>query len=165
MLLKTRHFGDITIDKDNIITFNDGIPSFENVKKYVVLDNPNNESPFKWLQSVDEPDLAFAIINPFLIKADYDIDLDDDAINALDIEKEEEVLIYSIVVVPEDVSRISMNLKAPVVINSRSKKAMQVVLDTDKYSVRHYILEELRKQRRAENACTDKKEGSVHSNR
>ena len=165
MELETKNFGIIEIDEKGIIHFPDGIPSFENVKKYTLLGSGTEESPFKWLQGVDDPTLAFAIVDPFEIKADYDVDLNNDVMKALKIEKPEDVLIYSIVVVPEDVSKMSMNLKAPIVINLENNLGAQVLLDTDKYNVRHYIIEELRRREVTKDAGSDKKKGTVHSHK
>jgi len=165
MLLKTRHFGDVEIDESKLIAFDEGIPGFENAKKFYIIENTDQTSPFKWLQSVDQPELAFAIVNPFLIKKDYDIEVNDTVAESLGVEAVEDVAVYSIVVVPEDISKISMNLKAPVIINTRNNRGVQVILDTDKYSVRHYILEELRRQEVEADAGTDKEKGTVHCNK
>ncbi|HOJ10378.1 MAG TPA: flagellar assembly protein FliW [Clostridiales bacterium] len=179
MLFNTRHFGEIEINEDKIISFEEGIPGFNNVRKFVILDtyttndnrydNMNNQnnsvSPFKWLQCVDEPMLAFAIVNPFLLKPDYDIELSNEVIEQLGIKNEEDVAVYAIVVVPEDISKMTMNLKAPLIINLKSKKGMQTILDTEKYSVRHYIMDEKAGQEVKANACADKKKGSVNCNR
>lgn len=148
MKLNTKHFGEIDIDEKGIIEFDEGILGFETAKKYVLLGTEDKESPFGWLQSVDMPELAFAIVNPFAIKEDYDIEIKDEVMNKLGIKKAEEMLVYSIVVVPEDMTKMSMNLKAPVIINTSNKKGAQVVLDTDTYAVRHYILDELNRQRK-----------------
>ncbi|MFZ5986029.1 MAG: flagellar assembly protein FliW [Bacillota bacterium] len=158
MLLNTKHFGEIEIEKDKILTFKDGIPGFEQVKKFVVLYSGDDTSPFRWLQGVDNGDLAFAVIDPFMVVRDYDIELPREAVDSLKIEKLEDVMVLSIVVVPEDISKISMNLKGPVIINTKNNRGMQVVLDTDRYSVRHYILEELRGQEVSAGAGSDKKE-------
>lgn len=165
MLINTKHFGEIEVDEAKIITFKNGLPGFENVKKYIIIGEENAQSPFNWLQSVDEPKLAFVIINPFIIVKNYEINLDNGALKELEIEKEEDVLVYSIVVVPEDINKMSMNLQAPLIINARNRKGMQLILDTDRYGVRHYILEELQRQEEAVNACSDEKKGSVDCNK
>lgn len=166
MLLKTKHFGEIEIDESGIISFMEGLPGFENNNKFIVLcNNEDAKSPFKWLQCIDEPQLTFAVVDPFLIRKDYDIEVSDEAVKLLGIEKPEDMLIYSILVVPEDLSKITMNLKAPVVINIKNKKGMQVILDTDEYGVRHYILEELSRQEVAGDACSIKEERPVHSHK
>ena len=74
-------------------------------------------------------------------------------------------MVLSIVVVPEDINKMTMNLKAPIIINTKNNRGMQVVLDTDKYGVRHYVLEELRRQEVIDNVGTDKKEGTSNSNK
>lgn len=193
MLLNTRHFGEIEIDEKNIISFDEGIPGFNHVRKFVIIDTENigdgeadskqvkknsgddNEkngcsaslesSPFKWLQCVDDPDLAFAIVNPFMIKPDYEIELSSEVIETLEIEKEEDVALYAIVVVPEDITKMTMNLRAPVVINVKNKKGVQTILNTEKYSVRHFIMEEKARQEVGADSCTVEKKRSVHSNR
>ena len=165
MLLKTKHFGEIQIEEMKILNFEEGIPSFEQIKKYVLLANGEDESPFRWLQSVDEPNLAFAVVNPFLIKTDYDIEINDEDTKSLAIENDEDVEVYSILVVPDDISKMSMNLKAPIVINIKRNRGMQVVLDTDKYGVRHYVLEELHRQEVNRDAGSDKKERTDYSNK
>lgn len=160
MILQTRHFGEIDIEESKILSFHEGLPGFEDVKKYTLLCGEDARSPFKWLQSVDAPKLAFAMVDPFAIKKDYEININNDVLINLGVENPEDVLVYSIVVVPDEISKTSMNLKAPVIINKKSNKGMQVILDTDKYSVRHYIMEELGEV--CDNACSDKEEGSVH---
>lgn len=165
MIINTKHFGEIEVEEGNILFFNEGVLGFENVKKYFLINDKDEDSPFKWLQSADQPNLAFVVINPFSIKKDYDIKLEKEIVEALEIEKEEDVLVLSIVVVPEDISKISMNLKAPLIINTERKKGLQLVLDTDSYNVRHYILDELREREVTEDACPDKKEGSDDCNK
>lgn len=146
MLICSSHFGDIEVKEEQIIDFYEGILGFEEVHKFALLDTEDPESPFKWIQCVDRPELAFALINPFAVKKDYDFEIRDEIADTLHIEDASHVLVFSIVVVPEDSAKISMNLKAPIILNTRNKKAVQVVLDTDKYTVRHYILDELRRQ-------------------
>lgn len=165
MLLETKHFGEIEIIEENVLSFDSGLPGFENIKKYIVIDNPDEQSIFKWLQSVDDPQLAFAVINPFQIRADYDFEISDEDATDLGIENNKDILVYSILVVPDDLTKVSMNLKAPVIINARNRKGAQIVLDTDKYTVRHYILDELRRQEVAVNACSDEKKGPDHCNK
>lgn len=146
MLLNTKHFGEIEIDENKIINFREGIPGFEDAKRFIVLYDGDESSPFRWLQSVDNAQLAFATVNPFMILNDYDIEISEETVSSLNIESIEDVMVLSIVVVPEDPNEMTMNLKAPVIINTKNNTGMQVVLDTDMYSVRHYIVEELRRR-------------------
>ncbi|NLL06442.1 MAG: flagellar assembly protein FliW [Clostridiaceae bacterium] len=158
MLLNTKHFGEIEIDESKIITFKEGIPSFEDLKRYIVLYNGDETSPFRWLQCVDDGQLAFAVINPFMILKNYDIEISEETVESLNIESITDVMVLAIVVVPEEPNKMTMNLKAPVIINTKNNSGMQVVLDTDMYSVRHYIIEELRRQEVNTGAGSNKEE-------
>ncbi len=159
-VLQTRHFGEIRIAEESVLKFDEGLPGFEQLNKFVLIGNEDKTSPFGWLQCVNEPQIAFAIANPFMIVADYDFELPDEAARELCIAKEDDVAVYSIVVVPDDLTRISMNLKAPLIINCSTNKGAQIILDTDKYTVRHYILDEIRRQEGGADAGTDKEKGS-----
>ncbi len=144
MVLNTRCFGEVELKEEKILHFSAGLPGFEHIKDYVILENSDEESTFKWLQSIDEPQLAFVIVNPFIFVEDYDFVLSDETIEKLEIDNESDVAVYAIVVVPDDLKKISMNLKAPIVVNAGKMKAAQIILDTDKYTVRHYILDEVK---------------------
>ncbi|QZY54318.1 flagellar assembly protein FliW [Crassaminicella profunda] len=142
MILTTKHFGEIEIDEEKIITFEEGILGFEDIKKYTVIVNPDKEVPFHWLQAVEYSDLAFVITNPFVFKKDYDFEIPEKVIEQLAIEKEEDVMIFSIAVVPEDMKKMTINLRGPLIMNIKNKKGKQIVLDTEKYSLKHCIFEE-----------------------
>ena len=165
MNLLTKHFGEIEFDDDGILSFEAGLPGFEKARRFLLIDGTEEQSAFKWLQCIDEPMLAFAVVNPFLIKKDYDFEVNDEVVDSLGISNEEDVSVYSILVVPEDLSKISMNLKAPVIINNKNNKAAQIILDTGNYTVRHYIVDEIRRQEVAENAGIDKEKGSNNHNK
>ena len=165
MLLQTKHFGRIEVEKEDVITFKDGIPGFEEIHEYILKNSTDDDSPFKWLQSVDEPQVAFAVVNPFIIKTDYGFELSDETTGRLGIGSQRTSGTFSIIVVPENPDRVSMNLKAPIVINSKNRKGAQIILDTDKYTVRHYILDELQKQEVSADAGTYKEKGSDDSNK
>lgn len=143
MILNTKHFGEIEINEENMITFEDGLLAFEEIKKYVLIPNTDGEIPFHWLQAVEDPELAFVITNPFLFKTDYEFDIPEKVVKQLEIEKEEDVVIYSIAVVPEDLRQITINLKGPVIINGSKKKGRQVVLESDKYPLKHQIFQDI----------------------
>lgn len=146
MILETKHFGKIEIREEDIIVFEEGIPGFEDIHRYGMISNEDPESPFCWIQAIEKPELAFALVNPFAIKKDYEFELSDESVSALGIEEPSQVAVYSIVVVPEDIKRISMNLKAPIIVNMNNKKAAQIILNSDKYTVRHFIMDELQNQ-------------------
>ncbi|WMM24212.1 flagellar assembly protein FliW [Tissierella sp. MB52-C2] len=125
------------IEKEKIIHFPEGIPAFEEEKEFVII--LNHDSPFSYLQSVKDKDLSFIIINPFEIFNDYDIIIPETARNRLKIERQEDVMIYTIVVIPENIENTTTNLLGPIVINTREMLGKQVILDDERYSTKHFI--------------------------
>lgn len=140
--LNTTNFGEIEIDKEKIFSFPDGLLGFEEDREFVIINNEDPEIPFQWLQSLRNPDLAFVIINPFLVYPNYDIRISKAVRDKLKIEDEKDVAIYSIVVVPEDMEKMTANLLGPIILNIDKKLGKQVILDDDRYSTKHYIFQQ-----------------------
>lgn len=141
MILNTKHLGEINIDQSAIITFEEGLLAFDDVKQYVIVENPDSEIPFSWLQSVDEPSLTFIITNPFLFKSDYGFDIPEKVIKQLKIETNEDVMTYSIVVLPQDIKKMTINLSGPIIINMKKKIGKQIILESNEYPVKYYIFQ------------------------
>ena len=142
MILNTKNFGPIEIDEQKIIHFPEGILGFETEKQFVIINNEDEENPFHWLQSINNPDLAFVIINPFFAYPNYDIVIPETAQEKLKIEDEKDVIVYSILVVPEDMEKMTANLLGPIIINMNEKLGKQVILDDDRYTTKHYIFKQ-----------------------
>jgi flagellar assembly factor FliW len=137
MLVKTRQFGEIEVEQPQVISFKEGILAFENIKQYILIPVENNPA-FTWLQAVDEPELAFLLVDPFLVKNGYFVDIDDKTRKALEIEKQEDVLVYTTVTIPKSgFKKATTNLLAPLIINIQKKKAAQLVLDESHGSIKH----------------------------
>lgn len=145
MNLKTKNFGEIEIPAEKIIHFPKGLIAFEDTNKYIIIDNPDKDIPFSWLQSIDKPDLAFVIINPYIFKPDYEFYLPKHIIKELEIEKETDVAVYNIVVIPDNIKKMTANLMAPIIINAPQKLGQQIILENTPYQTKHYILEEMQK--------------------
>lgn len=142
MKINTLRFGEVEVDENKILYFNEGIPGFEDVKRFAVLDNEENSS-FKWLQAVDQPHPALPITNPFNLKQDYEFEVDETTKSNLDLTSTDEIAVFATISIPDNVTRMSTNLKAPIVVNTSNNKACQVVLHNSTYSTRHYILDEM----------------------
>lgn len=140
MKINTKYHGEIEIEDKSIIRFEEGIPSFEDEKQFVILPW-DGDSPFLILQSVTSPSLGFIIINPFEYFADYTIDLNDSTIQKLKIENEDQVAIYTILTVQEPFEHTTANLSGPIVINVHEQLGKQVILNNDKYTTKHRIIE------------------------
>ncbi|WP_028307524.1 flagellar assembly protein FliW [Desulfitibacter alkalitolerans] len=129
MLVKTRQFGEISIDDKEIITFPAGILAFEENRRFIIIPVENNPF-FSWLQSIDEPSLSFLLIDPFSIQLGFYVDIDESLKDELEIKKQEDVLVHTIVTIPkEGFKKATTNLLAPIIINLEKKKAKQIVLD------------------------------------
>jgi flagellar assembly factor FliW len=139
MEMKTSRFGVIEIDEAKIITMRGGILGFQNLNRYIMILHEEG-SPFHWLQSLDEGSVAFIIMNPFLIKSDYEPEIDDRTIEILEIEKAEDIELMVIVSVRSEPVKITANMRAPLVINRQKKLASQVILDDEQYPVRYEIV-------------------------
>lgn len=142
MKIKTTNFGEIQIEEDKIIEFKEGLPAFEDEKKFVIILNEDEDNPFHFLQSTNTPELSFIIINPFEIFKDYDILLPEIATTKLKIENQEDVVVYTLVVVPEDMTKMTTNLLGPIVINQKEKLGKQVILEENKYSTKELIFKD-----------------------
>jgi len=141
--IKTTRFGDLEVNPNDIVTFNEGLLGFENLKKYFVVD-PGDSTLILWLQSTEDDKVAFPIIEPKIFKPDYIAKLLPADLNGLDLESLQAAKLYSILTIPANVTEMSANLKAPVVINSAKKVGKQIVLQDSKLSVKHEMYKQLK---------------------
>ncbi len=133
--LSTR-FGSFEVRDESILTFPSGLLGFPEQQRYVILDH-DTEAPFKWLQSVEEPSLAFVILDPAMIHPGYQIDVPADALSEIRTAQREELALAVILTIPsDDPGRITANLRGPLVISHQTKLGKQVVLSED-YPTRH----------------------------
>jgi flagellar assembly factor FliW len=139
--LETRDFGQVEIDEERVITMPTGMPGFPETHRFVILDREETR-PFLWYQCVDDPGLAFVIINPNLFEPDYAVDLK--AVlreMSWNSGREEDLAIYAIVNASEGIpEKITANLIGPLVINSKKKEATQMVITGSPYSHKQPVL-------------------------
>jgi flagellar assembly factor FliW len=132
-------FSNLVYSKDDIITFAAGIPGFEKNKEFVLVQIPDF-LPFEWLVCIDGTPLRFAIINPLLFSPDYEPDIQKEHLAELQIEKAEDILLYTIVTIKENPADSTANLVGPVLINKSRRIGKQFILDSDRYSTQEKIL-------------------------
>ncbi|WP_062199947.1 flagellar assembly protein FliW [Massilibacterium senegalense] len=132
--IHTKYHGIIEIESDKIITFEQGIPSFEEEKQFVILPF-SNEDPFFILQSIHTEALAFVMTSPFVFYPNYDIKLDEATVLALNLTKQEEALVYAILTIKKPFDESTINLQAPIIINTKKQKAKQVILNDNRYAI------------------------------
>lgn len=143
--IKTRPFGEIEINEQQIIDFPDGIPGFDDVKKFILLDANDEKSPLKWLQAYDEPQLAFVIIRPVDFMREYELVVSMSDLDAVGADSAEHLIVFAIVTIPSNPAEMTANLQGPVIINPEKRLGRQAISLSDRYSVRHKILEEMKK--------------------
>ena len=163
MEIKTTRFGDIEIDENLIITLPEGILGFEDIKRYIILDHFDKESPFKWLQSVEDPSLAFVITDPLIFVPDYKTKVSKEEIKSIKLSDAGKAIIVVIVNIKRDHSEITINLQGPIVINAEKKLAKQVVIRESDYSVRHVIFSRNQKETLTTEPSKYKKVAKSHS--
>lgn len=135
MKLNTVRFGEIEIEEDRIFNFVMPIIGFDALKKFIILD-PNKETLFKWLQSIEDPALAFPIISVSALDIDYTIDLPDNVVENLKITNVESLLVMNITSIPQDNPKgTTINLLAPLIFNLDEQVAGQVVLSGSGYDI------------------------------
>lgn len=151
MLKNTRHFGEIDIAEDKIIYFENGILGFEDYKEYTILyDSEEGERPdISWLQSLEEPSLAIPVVNPLLIKPDYNPEVEDELLKPLGNVNEDNIVVLVSITVPANVEKMTANLKAPFIINSDSKKGAQIIIDNQEYEIKYRFYEQLKAMKAA----------------
>jgi len=134
-------FGEIEVAEDEIFHFPESLPGFENLKSFIIV-RTNPEAVFCYLHSLDDLDICFIITDPFLFYPEYEFDLPDGAIEELKLSKPECAKIWSIISVPngKGVEQATINLVAPIVVNTVSKQSKQVILQNTNYSIRQPLL-------------------------
>lgn len=150
MKAATRLFGEIEIDESKIITFEDGIIGFPDMKKFTLIFDEEKEGrpSISWLQSMDEPEIAFPVMDPLFVCETYNPSVEDELLKNLGTIKEDNLYVLVTVTVPQDIKELAVNLKAPIVINADTRKASQIIVEDDlpvRYRI-YEILEEAKKK-------------------
>ena len=132
-------FENLVYAKEDVITFPEGIPGFETHKKFVLVKVPEHE-PFEWLVCITNVKLRFAVINPLVFMPDYDPPVTKSQMAPLQLEKPEEMLIYVIITLKDNLLDSTANMIGPLFVNPRKMIGRQVVIDSDKYSVQERVI-------------------------
>lgn len=143
--VKTTRFGEIEVRESDVIELHSGLIGFPELTKYVLLDH-DKESPFKWLQSLQDGGIAFVLINPLLFNPEYTVEVSEGEVADLALAAEEDAVISVIVTMPSNPQNMTANLKAPLVFNLKNRKGKQLILNNPAYTTRHNVMEELKKR-------------------
>lgn len=141
MKLNTKFHGIVEYNEEDVITFKKGLPGFENLRNFILIPLEEN-SIFTVLHSTEDEEVGLVLVSPFEVEKSYEFKLSDEKISDLKIQASEEVLIFNTVTLNSDVKEITINLKAPIIINIKEKLGEQIIIDNDKYKIKHPLFKE-----------------------
>ena len=154
MLVKTRFFGEVDIEDEKILTFDNGIMGFEDMKRWTLIYDieKGSEGPISWFQSLDMAELALPVINPYTVTAVYEPVVEDELLKPLGEFKDEELVTLLTITIPsEDPSKTTANFRAPILINPVNRKGIQVIVNNEDYPIKFSIYESVQKRKAEKN--------------
>lgn len=151
MRLHTKLFGEIEIDEQKKITFKEGIIGFPDLKEFFLMFDSEKETHngISWLQSANDAAFALPVISPLIIDPDYNPVIEDKFIEGIESPPEEHLAVFVTLRVPNDITKMTVNMKAPIIINAEKHKGCQIIIENDKYSIRHEVYELLNRNKKA----------------
>ena len=157
MIIETSRFGQIELNSEDLIDFPEGILGFSGLRHFVLLDDPNDEI-FAWLQSCENPSIAFPVLEPELIFTPYKVNLTKSDAAGIRLNAGQKTRSFAIVTIPADITQMTANMKAPIVINVEGRVARQCVLQDNSLSIQDPIFMKLQ-QRLVQGLSTRAAEG------
>lgn len=152
MRITTRLFGEIEVSEDKIITFPGGIIGFPEMQKFTLIfdEEKGTNAGIRWMQSLDEAGFALPVMDPLVVKADYNPEVDDELLKGLGNIGPDNLLVLVTVTVPADLTKMSVNLQGPIVINVEERKACQVIIDGEDFPIKYPIYDILQARKGGE---------------
>lgn len=151
MVAETKFFGTIDIEEEKIIEFPMGIIGFENLKKFALIYDSEREerSKISWLQSMEEPLMVLPVINPIDIIEEYTPIIEDELTKSIGDPADADILIFVTMSIPSDLTKMTANLKAPIIINTVNRKAMQVIAENQDYIIKYNVYDAIERLKKA----------------
>lgn len=152
MKINTKAFGEIEVSDDKLITFENGIIGFPDLKHFTLLhdEEQGTRAGIRFLQSIDEPGFAMPVMDPLIVKPDYDPEVEDQLLACLGDLTDENLLVLVTVTVPSDLKQMSVNLQGPIIINVNERRACQLIVEGDEYQVKFPIYDILQARKGGE---------------
>ena len=142
MEIQTTKFGVVEVNEQSVFRFVEPIIGYNDLTDYVIIQHDEN-SPFKWLQSTQDPDLTFPVTTAAFFSIDYVFEISDEDAEKIELESPEELIVLNIATIPsENPQSATLNLLAPIIINSNNKMAMQLILVNSNYSTKTRLFQE-----------------------
>lgn len=152
MRVNTKIFGEVDIADDKIIEFIGGIIGFPDLKQFALIHDEERgiNSGIRWMQSIQEPAFAMPVMDPLLVKPDYNPEVEDELLKELGGLEADNLLVLVTATIPSDLTKMTVNLRGPLIINSFTRKACQVIEEGEDYAVKFPIYEILRERKAGE---------------
>ncbi|MBO4910707.1 MAG: flagellar assembly protein FliW [Lachnospiraceae bacterium] len=152
MFIKTKIFGDVEISDDKILTFEDGIIGFPDLKHFTLIhdEEKGKDAGIRYFQSIEEPAFAMPVMNPLMVCEDYNPQVSEEFLSSLGNISDENIVVLVTVTVPTDLTKMTVNLQGPIIINSDEKKGAQIIVEGNDYPVKFPIYEILKSRKEGE---------------
>ena len=152
MLIKTKIFGEVEISDEKILTFEDGIIGFPELKHFTLIhdEEKGTDAGIRYFQSIEEPAFAMPVMNPLMVCENYNPQVSDEFLASLGNLKDENIVVLVTVTVPTDLTKMTVNLQGPIIINSDEKKGAQIIVEGNDYPVRYPIYDILKSRKDGE---------------
>lgn len=152
MVIKTKCFGDVDIAQEKIIRFEKGLMGFEEYKDFTILFDSEKKAgkTIMWLQSVEEQGLALPVVDPLIISEKYDPLVEDELLSSIGEIDNDDLLILVTLTVPSDITKMTANYKAPIIINAGTLRGVQLIAENEDYLVKHPVYDILKARKDGE---------------
>jgi len=147
----TKHFGEVEVDSARIIQFEQGLFGFDTDKEFVLFTEKADDSKgLCWLQSITTTELALPVVDAIFWFPNYSPEVDDEQIRKIGELEEKDLSVFSVVVIRDSLESMTTNLKAPILINNKTKKGLQVIVENDIYGIQHNLYEQMKTMKAGE---------------
>ena len=155
MVAQTRLFGEVTIDDDKVLEFPNGIIGIEDKHKFAIIYDleRGEDSAIRWLQSMEDPYLALPVIEPFAIVDEYNPLIEDALLEPIGNPKDEDIVVLLTLIISSDVTKVTANMKAPIVINSATCQGGQIIVENPDYEAKFNVYNAVQKRKAGDGVC------------
>ena len=152
MLIKTKIFGEVEISDEKILTFENGIIGFPELKHFTLIhdEEKGTDAGIRYFQSIEEPAFAMPVMNPLMVCENYNPQVSEEFLSNLGNLSDENIVVLVTVTVPSDLTKMTVNLQGPIIINSEEKKGAQIIVEGNEYPVKFPIYEILKSRKEGE---------------
>lgn len=149
MKAKTKFFGEVELADEKVLDFPNGLIGFENYTKFAIMydEEDKGTTRISWLQSLEEPLLALPVIDPLAIIEEYVPVIEDELLVPLGNPADEDLLFLLAMTVPSDMTKVTANMKAPIIINAATKKGAQLIVENEDYPVKFNVYESVQRMK------------------